>query len=293
MVFRTAPGYGFTVPPMKINRRQFLKFSSAGIAAGVGGAAYGHMESGRLVTTFKEITGLGLKRKIRVLHLSDFHASDSVPWSLIRESVEIGLSHAPDLVFLTGDFVTGRSFDFTAYPEHVAALKSHPLCFAVMGNHDGKYHRGHSLSAAMLIERKLNEVGVRTLFNRAVEVTVKDTDLRIAGLGDLWHDEVRPAECLKRAGEKDRPTLLLAHNPDTKMDVGGYAWDVMFSGHTHGGQLVIPILNWRPFLPVDDKSMVEGIYPWEGRHIHITRGVGCLHGMRINCPPEISLVDLE
>lgn len=253
-----------------------------------------YVESGRLETTFKEVVGLGLKRRIRVLHLSDFYASSCVPWSLIEESIEVGLSHQPDLVFLTGDFVTGTDFDVSAFPEHFGKLKGHPRCFACLGNHDGYYRDfRRSPSTAVLIERRLSEVGVRMLFNQSVELQVNDSAIRVAGLGDLWRKEVRPDECLELDGDGKLPTLLLAHNPDTKIEVRGYDWDVMFSGHTHGGQLVVPIIGWRPFLPVIDKSMTEGIYPWEGRHIHITRGVGNLHGIRINCRPEVSLIDLS
>lgn len=279
---------------MRISRRQFLGIGGGGLLPGAGAWGYvTRFEPRRLVTTFKEIKGLGLKERVRVLHLSDFHASDCVPWSQIQESIEIGLSHSPDLVFLTGDFITGPGFDFSDYPKYLQALKGHPACFASLGNHDLPYRDpGRSPSLAAKLEEILEGVGAKLLFNEAVEMKVRGSDLRISGLGDLWSREVWPDRCLKPAASKDMTTLLLAHNPDTKTDVLDYQWDVMFSGHTHGGQLVVPILGWRPFLPVRDTSMVEGIYPWNGRHIHITRGVGCLHGMRINCPPEISLIDL-
>ena len=192
--------------------------------------------------------------------------------------------------------MTGGDFEFKDYPEHLAALKNHPMAYACLGNHDLPYWPDHQpMSVARRLEEDLAEVGVRLLYNSAVEVNVGGQHLRIAGLGDLWCKEVCPEKCLNRVGDaggEKVPTLLLAHNPDTKMRVEDYEWDVMFSGHTHGGQLVVPVLGWRPFLPVEDRTMAEGLHEWRGRHIHITRGVGNLHGIRINCPPEVSLVDL-
>jgi predicted MPP superfamily phosphohydrolase len=204
------------------------------------------------------------------------------------------MSHSPDVVVITGDWMTRTDYDLSPYTKCLEALRGHPLCFGSFGNHDGKYWNPHrKVSAAQALELQLKELGIRFLVNDSQVVRVQDSDLRIVGLGDLWKHETWPERCMSSMEAKDMPTLLLSHNPDSKSEVRNYGWDVMFSGHTHGGQLKIPIVNWRPILPVEDKSMVEGIYAWENRHIHITRGVGCLHGMRINCPPEVSLVDLS
>ena len=70
-----------------------------------------------------------------------------------------------------------------------------------------------------------------------------------------------------------------------------YPWDLMLSGHTHGGQLWIPFIG-APFAPVRDKRFVKGLVRWQNRWVHVTKGVGNLHGMRLNCPPEVSLLTL-
>lgn len=264
------------------------------LAAGAGllSARY---QAGSLATTFREIQGLGLKNKIRVLHLSDFHASSCVPWELIRASIDKGLSHKPDLVFLTGDFITHTSFDVTGYADHLRALADHPHCFACLGNHDGSYKlrdETKGLSTAQKLEAEFGKANVKLLYNQSIDLRIKGSDIVVAGLADLWRKGMKPEDCLKKNPANKVPTLLLAHNPDTKDKVPDYHWDVMFSGHTHGGQVVVPIINWAPTLPVEDRSMVAGLYPWRGRHVHITRGVGNLHGIRFNCPPEVSVIDL-
>jgi predicted MPP superfamily phosphohydrolase len=95
-----------------------------------------------------------------------------------------------------------------------------------------------------------------------------------------------PAET---GGEATR--ILLSHNPDTKEFLKFHPWDLLLCGHTHGGQVVLPGLG-APWTPVRDKRFIAGMYSWDNRWIHITRGVGNVHGLRFNCPPEVSLVTL-
>jgi predicted MPP superfamily phosphohydrolase len=87
-------------------------------------------------------------------------------------------------------------------------------------------------------------------------------------------------------------TVLLSHNPDVKEEVAPRHWQLMLSGHTHGGQLRVPWLGATPFAPVRDKRFVAGLHRWNDRWIHVTKGVGNVYGMRINCPPEISFLTL-
>jgi len=87
--------------------------------------------------------------------------------------------------------------------------------------------------------------------------------------------------------------VVLSHNPDSRWRLEGEDWDLMLCGHTHGGQLIVPLFGTRPFVPIEDPAFSEGLIPWKGRLIHVTRGVGNLHGMRFNCRPEVSLLELE
>lgn len=276
----------------KMTRRRLLTLGLGTTAAGACGLGAAIAEARWLQTTFRRIEGIGLPKKLRVLHLSDFHASDVVPWSLIRESIEKGLAEKPDLVFITGDHVSGPDDNLSGYPDALAPLRGHPHCFACFGNHDGKYRLAGEPSTARRVGEIFAEAGIRSLVNEAVDLDFSGGKVRVAGLGDLWRKQVRPDHCLPRASADAPPTLLLAHNPDTKELVADYHWDVMFSGHTHGGQVVVPFLNWAPVLPVEDRSMVAGLYRWRDRWVHITRGVGNLHGIRFACRPEVSILDL-
>ncbi|MGF1484194.1 MAG: phosphodiesterase, partial [Opitutales bacterium] len=112
------------------------------------------------------------------------------------------------------------------------------------------------------------------------------------GVGDLWSRECDPLSAFGRVrGSDDRPTLLLAHNPDSKTYAEAFDWDLMLSGHTHGGQLSLPFVG-EPFAPVGDKRYVDGLRDWQGRWIQVTRGVGAGLRARFNCRPEVSLLEL-
>lgn len=238
-----------------------------------------------------------LDKQIKILHLSDFHAGDSVSYSLIEKAVDLGIKEKPDIIFITGDFVTGKLKDPEAYGNLLRKLSAAAPVFACLGNHDGGSwtgkHGGYKDSSE--IEKLLRKNGIMPLINQSCDIEIKGNKLGIIGLGDLWSEELfLPGKILRDKDEKSELLLLLlVHNPDSKKYLIPYAWDIMFCGHTHGGQLVLPLTGSRPFVPIRNWDFVEGLYHWDSRYIYITRGVGNLHGKRFNCRPEISIITLR
>jgi predicted MPP superfamily phosphohydrolase len=234
-----------------------------------------------------------LARPIRLLHLSDLHASVYVPFSLIEYSIRVGLAEAPDLICVTGDFITtNRGFDADEYARALWRLSAAAPTFAVLGNHDGGAWAADrwSFSDHRVVESILAASGIELLHNRAQPVAVGTSRVTLVGLGDLWSGDMDPARAFSDAdADGNRPVLLLAHNPDSKDYVKNYTWDLMLSGHTHGGQIIVPFAG-APFAPVKDKRYIAGLKPWGSRQIHVTRGVGSYGGIRFNCRPEVSLL---
>jgi len=233
-----------------------------------------------------------LRRGTRLLHLSDLHLGPDVPLAMIAEAIRLGLGQRPDLVLLTGDFVTGRLGPAEAYARELARLVAAAPTFACLGNHDGMpdanpaRHETDGQAVAAL----LRQAGVRLLLNERVRLDVNGAPLEISGVGDLWAGQQAPARCLDRGQRLDGPArLLLNHNPDARAALMAYDWQLMLCGHTHGGQVGLPWLAGR-IAPVRDKSHVEGLRDREGRLIHITRGVGNLHGARFLCRPQVSVL---
>ena len=231
---------------------------------------------------------------LRLLHLSDLHASGSVPLEYIQRAIRQGLEFQPDLICVTGDFITSQYDKWDAYREILATLPARAPTFACLGNHDGgswaaAWLRGTGLPDAVKVTALLQQAGIVLLDNASQSITIGRVPLLMVGVGDLWNIETRPAKAF--ANTTPGTTLLLCHNPDAKSDVEGYPWDLMLSGHTHGGQLRLPLLG-TPLAPVEDKRYVEGLHRWHDRWIHITRGIGNVYGMRFNCRPEVSLLTL-
>jgi predicted MPP superfamily phosphohydrolase len=233
-----------------------------------------------------------LAAPVRLLHLSDLHASKDVPIPLIEHAIALGLAEKPDLICLTGDFITSRE----AHPraEYVRALRRLTAAaptFAVLGNHDGarKLARGGGYPDHRVVEAILGASGVELLHNRAIRFTAHGESLDLVGVGDLWADEVDGARAFRNIN-RDRNIVLLAHNPDTKDPLRAFPWDLMLSGHTHGGQVCSP--TGAIVAPVHDWRYIEGLKPWGARQIHVTRGVGNIGGVRFLCRPEASMLTL-
>jgi predicted MPP superfamily phosphohydrolase len=272
-----------------MNRRLFLSSSSA-VFAGASVSYWMHeIEPFRFVLTETEVPVRGIKPR-RVLHLSDWHVSDGMGAPDLAKGLGLGLARKPDLICLTGDFVSTTSgFDEAGLSVLLRRCADSAPSFAVLGNHDGGEWLAR-IGGARNVDR-LSEIvtrtGVRLLQNECAEAS----GMRIAGVGDFWSGYFHPERAFAGAPGDGHFTLLLNHNPDGKEQLLEHAWDLMLSGHTHGGQARVPGMNsfWAP---VRDKRFLEGLHEWEGRRLFISRGLGSPKHVRLNCPPEISILHL-
>ena len=230
---------------------------------------------------------------VRIVQLSDLHASSEVPLDFIEYAINLGLQQKPDIICLTGDFITHGWDEWDAYSKIMQQLSAVALTFASTGNHDGckwiARHGGYARPTKVI--DMLEKANIRVLMNEREQVAIPNkANFEMIGLGDLWADDFKP-QLLEETKQVGIPRVLLSHNPDTKDLIEDAKWDLMLSGHTHGGQLTLP---WgsTPFAPVRDKRFVRGLHPWKNHWLHITKGVGSLRKMRLNCFPEISVVEL-
>lgn len=241
-----------------------------------------------------KLRAAGLQRAVRILQLSDFHASSFVPFSTIERSVEMGLQEKPGLICLTGDFITnGEEVDAVRYERILHRLSSAAPVYAVLGNHDGGAWAPQigGFSDSSFVRSILAASGIVLLHNKAAEIRVGRQPVILSGVGDLWSKEVDPPAAFYGLSQSETPVVLLAHNPDTKDLVADRPWHLMLCGHTHGGQIVLP--GCTRFVPVRDKRFIAGLKDWRGKRIYISRGVGSIAGVRVNCRPEVTILDLQ
>jgi hypothetical protein len=233
-------------------------------------------------------------QNFRIIQISDIHYEEYAEPSFVARVIGQVNALAPDLVVLTGDYVSfgplGRSFALGAM-ERCAEQLSHVACarrYAVMGNHD-------SVLGAPTIRPILAAVGIPLLVNEHVPIERGGERLWLSGI----HDPVTHVPNLETAipERPDGPVLLMSHGPDYADEVlihpRGRLVDLMISGHTHGGQVRIPFVP-PVHLPEGGRKYIEGLFRFGKMQLYVNRGIGTTGlPLRLNCPPEITLMKLE
>ena len=247
---------------------------------------------------------------IKIVQLSDLHF-DGIRLSVevLQQAIALVNDVEPDLVVITGDFVTDNPAPINKLAKHLSGLKSKYGVYGCLGNHD----LVPSHAKQQIIEA-LSKIELKILWNEVVYPL--GSGLAIAGLPDFWSSEFDPAIALDSI-PADIPRIVLSHNPDSAEVLKKWRVDLQLSGHTHGGQIVIPhygavasllpkirqnVPKWlRNHLPyIKDCSQVvrnwhwsQGWYQVERNQLYINRGLGTYFPGRINCPPEITVITLE
>jgi predicted MPP superfamily phosphohydrolase len=279
------------LPGSKISRRRFLGGVSF-LAAGTFG--YAHFFEAELLQVSRVSVPIssGARRPLRLLHISDLHASRVISLDYLGGAIRRALDFKPDVICVTGDFITDQYADAPGYARVLRQLSDTAPTFAVLGNHDGgqwSSGRGGHPNVEWTTSL-LRDAGMVLLQNRSAPVRAGEWDLSFVGVGDPWAGNFDPAAAFATVPAAGA-TILLSHNPDTKGALVRHPWDLLLCGHTHGGQLRVPMIG-TPFAPVRDKRYVAGLHRWEQRWLHVTKGIGNVFGMRINCPPEVSFLTL-
>lgn len=260
---------------------QTLAVAGAGVATG--SAGYGFLyERHRLEVTRTEVPVSGLPDALdgfRVALVTDTHFSSTVPAEDIERAVRAALDARPDLIVLGGDYVTwGDRRYVSGAAELLAPLQAPHGVFAVLGNHDDDRDMPAALTAK----------GFVVLKDERTQIGVRGETLEIAGIR-FWTRRVdRIAKVLAGA---TATTLLLAHDPRRLKEAADLDVSLVLSGHTHGGQIVLPGLGAvaaRPF------PLVAGLGTQENTSIYVSRGVGTVYvPVRLNCPPEVAILTLK
>ncbi len=261
--------------------------------------AYGHfIEPGWIRVRKTEVriaSGQAPAFTLTVAHLTDFHLSPAVSLDYLRGVFRETAAQRPDIICLTGDYISKRMSRKAEYIDALKILTSAAPTFACPGNHDGGAWAIKMGGYPDLGEIKsvLSQAHVVYLENASTALTLRGHRILVGGLGDIWAGRCEP-ESLRAVFDSTQADLkiILTHNPDSKSETRNLKWDLLLAGHTHGGQLYLPWIG-APFAPIVDKHFLNGLYEYAGGKIYVSPGVGNLHGMRINCRPEISILEIR
>jgi predicted MPP superfamily phosphohydrolase len=276
-------------------KRRLVRVLLTVLAVGLGLAGWAFfVEPGRLVTREETLLVPGWPPQLsglKVALLSDLHVgAPFVDAAKVHEARRRVDAWRPDLVLLAGDVLVGRDAP-GAKPlspaEAVAPLTGWdaPLgVWAVLGNHDW-WVDGEATT------RALQAAGMRVLENEAVPLETGRGRVWVAGLADAWTRKTDAQRALSFVTD-DAPVLAFTHNPDVFPDMPA-RFSVVFAGHTHGGQVRLPLLG-APIVPSEfGQRYAAGAVLEDGRLLFVTSGVGTsILPVRLGVPPEVALLTL-
>jgi len=221
----------------------------------------------------------------RILHLSDFHTGD-VPVSYLRKVIERVNQTRYDLAVITGDFVSHNLKHVEEAAELVDALRR-PIV-VTFGNHDysSTIEPWSSTEVVDALSRAMEKRGVEVLRNRALTIEHEDGRIHVVGLDDFWSGTFDPDKAFAGIDRRE-PIIALSHNADSIFALRRFGAQWVLAGHTHGGQIRIPILG-PMVLPVHFKQFDKGLFDVRGTKLYVSRGVGCRVPVRFRCPPEVT-----
>ncbi len=275
---------------MPLSRRNFLKVGGitlAGLVAVAGGLHLVDESQDPVIEKILfPIRGLHPSLEgFTIVQMTDIHLKPYTQPRLVRKAVAMANQLQPDLVVLTGDYVWRVHEAVHEIAPLLANLNARYGVYSVMGNHD------YWLDIQAL-QASFNASRLPVLYNQGLSIIVGKAILYLAGIDDGWagHPDLKLA--LEKA-PTGAPVILLLHEPDLADEtLRDPRISLQLSGHTHGGQVIIP--GKPPFVhPYLGKKYSAGLYKVQNAWLYTNRGLGCTTvPIRINCPPEITEITL-
>jgi len=271
-----------------MNRRSFLKLALYGGATALLGSYPVFIERNLVQVNRYEIPIADLPTSFHgftIAQLTDLHLGFLVSESVIRGIVHRTNSLRTDLVVCTGDYVHERNA--TRQIDKVwpilSKLKAKHGVYSVLGNHD---HWADTRRSLYWLARTGQD-----LRHQCKPITRGEDRVYIGGAGDLWEDRLKIDKTFMGV-RRNECKILLAHNPDSVDTAFDTALSLVISGHTHGGQVVVPFYG-PPVLPVNNKAYASGLITTPRTQLFISRGLGwAIYPIRFNCYPEIAVLEL-
>lgn len=245
-----------------------------------------------------------IHKPISILHLSDIHFVKN-PGSKRRFFQKLSMLN-PDLIFLTGDIIDNNEGIDTAI-QMISGLRARYGTFLVLGNHEYydyrwldniRYHMGLGKTTvtrnnvARFIS-ELKKIGVHVLVNESMKLEVHGTPVFIGGTDDPITQKIDFERALHGLGPQSL-NILLVHHLDALLKLSHHGVDLVFAGHTHGGQIRFPFFG--PLVTETNlpRKYVEGLHDYKGMTVFVSRGLGSGRSLiiRFFCRPEAIFFEL-
>lgn len=281
----------------QISRRRFLQTFGGMVLGSVAMAAGGWTYITKIEPTWVDFTEVKLRlprlneafEGFRLVQITDIHMSVALPAEKLMEVCDLVLEKQPDLVVMTGDYLYRRrriQQTIDSFIGAVQKLTQTVPVVGVLGNHD--YRTGASRMRQMLAA-----AGIRELQNDVMSIERGGSQLHIAGVDDPWMGRPQLDTVVAQL-PKQGAAILLAHEPDyaDKSSATG-RFDLQLSGHSHGGQVVLPLIG-PPLLPHMGEKYPSGLYQVGTMLQYTSRGLGMVDPfVRFNCRPEVTMFTLS
>jgi predicted MPP superfamily phosphohydrolase len=269
-----------------------MKLSAASVATiGLGCLGYGTAVRKNVEISRIEAKIANLSHEfngLTIAHLSDIHHGPYTGLDYINRCIEIVNGLNPDVIALTGDFTFGGRKYIEPCAEVIRGLRARVGVYAVLGNHDYYAGAGH-------VARALKNAGCQMMVDAEDCLEQRGARLRLLGVDDLIYGYTDVNRLMRHLPRED-PRIVLSHNPDfiEEFAVKNRHVDLMISGHTHGGQIRLPLLG-APHISSDyGQRYAIGLNRKGTMQVYTTRGIGTiLLPTRFDCPPEIVIYTLR
>lgn len=227
----------------------------------------------------------------RISHLSDLHFTGRIGKPYFRQVIEHCLRWEPDLICITGDLID-KSKCLSWIEELLSRLHARDGVYFILGNHDRRIKNESMLRA------RLGDAGLIDANGRYLSVERASS----AGVARLWFagnelpwysgaEKLEPVESVRRSA--DEFFVALSHSPDQWPWAKQMGFDLMLAGHTHGGQVCLPIIG--PIIAPSRFGVryAGGVFDIDGMALQVSRGISGAEPLRWNCPPELAQLTLR
>lgn len=232
---------------------------------------------------------------LRIAQISDLHFGPTNSGeNHFHKAVDLINAQNPDLVVLTGDYYQWDPSFLYELPKILARIRAPLGVYGCLGNHDyGSCYPGELRNDPFeyhIIKAAFERNNIQILANETQKLQYKGENFNLVGLHDLWSGYFEPEKTFE-AVDNTLPTIVLSHNPDTYLMVKP-EFDLMLSGHSHGGQVSWPIVG-PVAIPMKNKDLRRGHHKRsERKQLYVNRGLGHTFRMRLNSPPEVTLLEI-